>query len=157
MPAYLRKQQRRQHQKSLLHKFGKTKAMHKFGQTKFILESPPPQTAEEQDENSDTESSSSTVLTSLWRSRQSCAPTTNCPSCRHVEVAATAVDEDTDAAPPTGCQSEAASQAPSAYPLYQRGASPLHEGGNAELQASRLREKLRIITTTRRKSCLAST
>ena len=61
---------------------------------------------------------------------------------RNVEVAATAVDEDADAAPPTCCQSEAASQAPSAYPLHQRGALPLHEGENAELlrKVSRLRE-----------------
>ena len=49
---------------------------------------------------------------------------------------ATAVDEDADAAPPTCCQSKAATQAPSSYPLYQQGASPLHEEEtqeNAEL------------------------
>ena len=63
---------------------------------------------------------------------------------RNVEVAATAVDEDADAAPSTCCQSEANSQAPSSYPLYQQGAPPLHEeqNENAELlrKVSRLRE-----------------
>ena len=76
----------------------------------------------------------------------------------NVEVAAAAVDEYADATPPTGCQSQVASQAPSSYPLYHRGASLLHEGrmwsSGAKCADS---EKLRIITTTRRKSGLAST
>ena len=57
-PAYLCKQQRRQHQKYLLHNYGQTKA---------IVELPSPQTAEEQDEysGSDTKSSSSQALTSV--------------------------------------------------------------------------------------------
>ena len=114
--------------------------MHKFGQTKAIIESPKPQTAKKPDGYSDTKSSSSPVLTSVACSHYKLSKLQ--AEKRNVEVAATAVDEDADAAPPTYCQSEAATQAPSSYPWYQQGASPLHEEENAELlhKVNRLRE-----------------
>ena len=90
-PAHICKQQRRQHQKFLLHK---------LEQTKVILDSPPPQTAEEPDEY--TESASSLASAPVVCSHYHCLLSKLKEEKRNNEVTATAVDEDADAAVTAG-------------------------------------------------------
>ena len=136
-PSYLRNQQRRAFAKSALHHA----ALESHLRNQATIESPPqqfcPHTAEEPDENSHAEASSSPASQPVVWSQYQLSKFQEEDGRDEVDhftgaPEVPAVNEDANAPPITGCQREASDQASSSNPWKQQGTSLLGYGHEVE-------------------------